>query len=58
MMYRCFADLAVYPPETVTKVDDANPGIAEVRAVGYITISISLTGIDVRLSEADLAALP
>ena len=58
MMYRCFADLAVYPPETVIKVDDTTPGIAEGRAVGSITVGISLTGNYVGLSEADLAALP
>ncbi len=28
MMYRCFADLGVYPPATVVKIDDTEPGIA------------------------------
>ena len=27
MMYQCFADLGVYPSETVIKVDDTCPGI-------------------------------
>ena len=58
MMYRCFADLAVYPPETVIKIDDTIPGIAEGRAAGCITVGISLTGNYVGLSETDLAALP
>ena len=53
-----FADLAVYPPETVIKVDDTTPGIAEGRAVGSITVGISLTGNYVGLSETGLAALP
>ena len=29
MMYRCFADLGVYPPRAVVKVDDTMPGIEE-----------------------------
>ena len=58
MMYRCFADLAVYPPETVIKIDDTIPGISEGRAAGCITVAISLTGNYVGLSETDLAALP
>ena len=58
MMYRCFADLAVYPPQTVLKIDDTIPGIAEGRAAGCITVGISLTGNYVGLSETDLAALP
>ncbi len=58
MMYRCFADLAVYPPETVIKIDDTIPGIAEGRAAGCITVAISLTGNYVGLSETNLAALP
>ncbi len=58
MMYRCFSDLAVYPPETVIKVDDTTPGIAEGKAVGCITVGISLSGNYVGLSEADVMALP
>ena len=53
-----FADLGVYPPETLIKVDDTTPGIAEGRAVGPITVGISLTGNYVGLSEAALTALP
>ena len=58
MMYRCFADLGVYPPETVIKVDDTTPGIAEGKAVGCITVGISLSGNYVGLDEQTLSALP
>jgi|TARA_B100001939_G_C16921483_1_gene609589 phosphonoacetaldehyde hydrolase len=58
MMYRCFADLGVYPPETVIKVDDTTPGIAEGKAVGCITVGISLSGNYVGLNEQNLSALP
>ena len=58
MMYRCFANLAVYPPETMIKIDDTIPGIAEGRAAGCITVGISLTGNYIGLSETDLVALP
>ena len=57
MMYRCFADLGVYPPETVIKVDDTTPGIAEGKAVGCITVGISLSGNYVGLDEQTLSAL-
>lgn len=58
MMYRCFVDLGVYPPETVIKVDDTTPGIAEGKAVGCITVGISLSGNYVGLDEQNLSALP
>ena len=58
MMYRCFADLGFYPPETVIKVDDTTPGIAEGKAVGCITVGISLSGNYVGLDEQTLSALP
>ena len=58
MMYLCFADLAVYPPETVIKVDNIIPGIAEARAANCVTVGISLTGNYVGLSEANVMALP
>ena len=58
MMYRCFADLAVYPPQTVLKIDDTIPGIAEGKAAGCITVGVSLTGNYVGLSEVEVMALP
>lgn len=58
MMYRCFADLGVYPPWTCVKVDDTVPGILEGRAAGTWTVGVSLTGNEVGLSAGELAALP
>ena len=57
MMYQCFADLGVYPPETVVKVDDTAPGIAEGVAAGTITVGVTLTGSHVGLTAGQLAAL-
>ncbi len=57
MMYRCFADLGVYPPETVIKVDDTAPGIAEGVAAGTLTVGVTLTGSHVGLTAEQLAAL-
>jgi phosphonoacetaldehyde hydrolase len=51
MMYRCFADLGVYPPDTVIKVDDTAPGIAEGIAAGTLTVGVTLTGSHVGLSS-------
>jgi phosphonoacetaldehyde hydrolase len=44
MMYRCFADLGVYPPRGVVKIDDTVPGIAEGVAAGTWTIGIAISG--------------
>jgi len=57
MMYQCFADLGVYPPETVIKVDDTAPGIAEGVAAGTITVGVTLTGSHIGLTASQLAAL-
>ena len=58
MMYRCFADLAVYPPGAVVKVDDTTPGIAEGLAAGCITVGVVASSNYVGLSEAGFSALP
>ena len=58
MMYRCFADLGVYPPHAVVKVDDTEPGIAEGRAAGTWTVGVALSGNALGLSEAEWRALP
>lgn len=50
MMYRCFADLGVYPPHTVVKVDDTTPGIAEGLAAGTWTVGVTASGNEVGLS--------
>ncbi len=57
MMYRCFADLGVYPPQAVVKVDDTVPGIAEGRAAGCWTVGISVSGNLVGLTEVEWTAL-
>jgi phosphonoacetaldehyde hydrolase len=57
MMYRCFTDLGVYPPATVVKVDDTEPGIAEGRAAGTWTVGVALSGNALGLSEEEWAAI-
>ena len=56
-MYRCFVDLAVYPPSRVIKVDDTAPGIAEGTAAGCPTVGVLLSGNGCGLSPQALAAL-
>ncbi|WP_144299551.1 phosphonoacetaldehyde hydrolase [Elioraea rosea] len=58
MMYRCFADLGVWPAAAVVKVDDTEPGIAEGIAAGCWTVGVSLSGNGAGLSAEELAALP
>jgi phosphonoacetaldehyde hydrolase len=58
MIYRCFADLGVYPPSAVIKVDDTAPGIAEGLAAGTWTVGIAVSGNEVGLSEDEWRALP
>ncbi len=57
MMYRCFADLGVYPPSAVVKVDDTEPGIAEGLAAGTWTVGVALSGNAVGLTAGELARL-
>jgi phosphonoacetaldehyde hydrolase len=58
MMYRCFADLGVWPAASVVKVDDTEPGIAEGLAAGCWTVGVALSGNAAGLSAEELAALP
>jgi phosphonoacetaldehyde hydrolase len=58
MMYRCFADLGVYPPDRVVKVDDTEPGIGEALAAGSWAVGVTLSGNLVGLSLEELTALP
>lgn len=58
MMYKCFVDLAVYPPAAVIKVDDTEPGIAEGIAAGCVTVGVCLSGNEAGLTPEELAALP
>jgi phosphonoacetaldehyde hydrolase len=57
-MYQCFIDLRVYPPETVLKVDDTPPGIAEGVAAGCPTVGVALSGNIAGKTPEELAALP
>ena len=57
-MYKCFIDLRVYPPQTVIKVDDTEPGIAEGVAAGCVTVGVALSGNFVGLTPEELAACP
>jgi phosphonoacetaldehyde hydrolase len=58
MMYRCFADLGVYPPSAVVKIDDTEPGILEGLAAGTWTVGVSVSGNCVGLSAEEWAATP
>ncbi len=58
MMYRCFADLGVYPPSSVVKVDDTAPGIEEGKAAGTWTVAVAVSGNAMGLSEDEWADLP
>ena len=57
MMYRCFADLGVWPAEAVVKVDDTVPGIAEGRAAGTWTVGVAMSGNALGLSLDEVGAL-
>jgi phosphonoacetaldehyde hydrolase len=57
MMYRCFADLGVYPPWRVVKVDDTAPGVAEAVAAGAWAVGVTLSGNGCGLTARELAAL-
>ncbi len=58
MMYRCFADLGVWPAEAVVKVDDTVPGIAEGLAAGCWTVGVAMSGNALGLSLDEVKALP
>lgn len=56
-MYQCFVDLQVYPPQSVLKVDDTPPGIAEGVAAGCPTVGLALSGNIAGRTPEELAAL-
>ena len=58
MMYRCFADLGVWPAAAVVKVDDTVPGIAEGLAAGSWTVGVAMSGNAFGLSLDEVKALP
>ena len=57
MMYRCFADLGVWPPSTVVKVDDTGVGIEEGLHAGTWTVGLAVSGNAVGLPLQDWQAL-
>ena len=58
MMYRCFAELGIWSPAAVVKVDDSVPGIDEGLNAGTWTVGLSVSGNALGLSAAEVAALP
>ncbi|RZI93420.1 MAG: phosphonoacetaldehyde hydrolase, partial [Rubrivivax sp.] len=57
MMYRCFADLGVWWPATVVKVDDTEVGIQEGLHAGTWTVGVSISGNALGLTLAEWNAL-
>lgn len=57
MMYRCFADLGVWPAARVLKVDDTGVGIAEGVNAGCWTVGLAVSGNAVGLPLAEWQAL-
>jgi len=57
MMYRSFADLGVWPPSSVVKVDDTGVGIEEGVNAGTWTVGLAVSGNAVGLPLADWQAL-
>lgn len=57
MMYRSFADLGVWPPASVVKVDDTGVGIEEGINAGTWTVGVAVSGNGVGLPLADWQAL-
>jgi phosphonoacetaldehyde hydrolase len=57
MMYKCFADLGVWPAQAVVKVDDTVPGIAEGLAAGCWTVGVAMSGNALGLSLEQMNAL-
>jgi len=58
MMYRSFADLGVWPPSSVVKVDDTGVGIEEGLNAGTWTVGVSVSGNGVGLPLESWLALP
>lgn len=57
MMYRTFADIGVWPPSSVVKVDDTGVGIEEGINAGTWTVGLSVSGNAVGLPLAEWQAL-
>ena len=57
MMYRTFADIGVWPPASVVKVDDTGVGIEEGLNAGSWTVGLAISGNAVGLPLAQWEAL-
>lgn len=57
MMYRSFADLGVWPPHTVVKVDDTGVGVQEGLNAGTWSVGLSISGNAAGLTLAEWQAL-
>ena len=57
MMYRTFADLGVWPPHTVVKVDDTGVGLQEGLNAGTWTVGVSVSGNMLGLTLPEWQAL-
>ncbi len=57
MMYRCFADLGVWPAHTVVKVDDTGVGVQEGLNAGTWAVGLAISGNAAGFSLADWQAL-
>nr|WP_315430112.1 phosphonoacetaldehyde hydrolase [uncultured Albidiferax sp.] len=57
MMYRTFADIGVWPPYTVVKVDDTGVGIEEGLNAGTWTVGLAVSGNAMGLTLAEWQAL-
>ncbi len=57
MMYRCFADLGVWPPHTVVKVDDTGVGLQEGLNAGTWAVGLAVSGNANGLTLAEWQAL-
>ncbi len=56
-MYQCFVDLAVYPSDTMIKVDDTAPGIAEGKSAGCLSVGVALSGNHMGMTSNEVQAL-
>ncbi len=57
MMYRTFADLGVWPPHTVVKVDDTGVGLEEGLNAGTWAVGLAVSGNVMGLTLAEWQAL-
>ncbi|WP_304303953.1 phosphonoacetaldehyde hydrolase [Pseudacidovorax intermedius] len=57
MMYRCFADLGVWPAHTVVKVDDTGVGVQEGLNAGTWAVGLAISGNAAGLTLAEWQAL-